>query len=232
MKRICQQCEKEFEISEGELNFYKGKNLEPPKRCPSCRNKNKKQMGAVAIALVLMLLSFLGKEIFSDKTNTDGDVSYNNVIALETEIDTNSISEDLLEAEKGIVDVKEQQFEQPLITESLASNVKQDAQTEDKATLEAVLEDTEPTYNFRNAQYLTEHFQKHGSEFPYDTEEEYLQGANKVINHPDSLHKLEAEDGDDVYYLESTNEFVIVSTDGYIRTYFKPSKGIDYYNRQ
>ena len=46
------------------------------------------------------------------------------------------------------------------------------------------------------------------------------------------IHKLEAEDGDDVYYLEETNEFVIVSTDGYIRTYFKPSKGIDYYNRQ
>ena len=46
------------------------------------------------------------------------------------------------------------------------------------------------------------------------------------------LHKIEAEDGDDVYYLESTNEFVIVSTDGYIRTYFKPEDGIEYYNRQ
>ena len=37
---------------------------------------------------------------------------------------------------------------------------------------------------------------------------------------------------DNVYYLESTNEFVIVSTDGYIRTYFKPNDGIDYFNRQ
>lgn len=36
----------------------------------------------------------------------------------------------------------------------------------------------------------------------------------------------------DVYYVESTNEFVIVSTDGYIRTYFKPDAGISYYNRQ
>ena len=31
---------------------------------------------------------------------------------------------------------------------------------------------------------------------------------------------------------ESTNEFVIVSTDGYIRTYFKPSDGIEYFKRQ
>ena len=40
------------------------------------------------------------------------------------------------------------------------------------------------------------------------------------------------EDGDYIYYLESTNEFVVVSTDGYIRTYFKPTDGIDYFNRQ
>ena len=232
MKRICQQCEKEFEISESEMNFYKSKNLEPPKRCPACRGNKKKQISAVIIAFVLMFLSFLGKEIFPDKTNEDNGVSYNNVVMLETEIDIDSISEDLLETEEVVADIKEQQPEQSIITESLSSNTEQDAQTEDKATLESVLEDTESTYNFRNEQYLAEHFQKHGAEFPYDTEEEYLQGANIVINHPDSLHKLEAEDGDDVYYLESTNEFVIVSIDGYIRTYFKPSKGIDYYNRQ
>ena len=60
----------------------------------------------------------------------------------------------------------------------------------------------------------------------------YLAGANKVVSSSNVLHKTEAEDGDDVYYLEETNEFVIVSTDGYIRTYFKPEDGIDYYNRQ
>ena len=53
-----------------------------------------------------------------------------------------------------------------------------------------------------------------------------------MINHPDALDKLEAEDNDDVYFLEATNEFVVVSTDGYIRTYFIASGGIDYYNRQ
>ncbi|MCI8315675.1 MAG: hypothetical protein HFH74_11675 [Lachnospiraceae bacterium] len=89
---------------------------------------------------------------------------------------------------------------------------------------------SETAYQFRKARYLTEHFQKHGEEFPYDTEEDYLQGANDVIKNPEALHKLEAEDGDDVYYVEDTNEFVVVSTDGYIRTYFKAT--LDYYNRQ
>lgn len=61
---------------------------------------------------------------------------------------------------------------------------------------------------------------------------EYEKAASAVVTNPDALHKTEAEDGDDVYYVESTNEFVIVSTDGYIRTYFNPDAGIAYYNRQ
>lgn len=85
---------------------------------------------------------------------------------------------------------------------------------------------------FRNNKLLEEHFEKHGQEFPYSTKEEYLAGANKMLNNPQKLHKKEAEDGDDVYYLEETNEFIIVSLDGYIRTYFKPSRGIAYFNSQ
>ena len=62
--------------------------------------------------------------------------------------------------------------------------------------------------------------------------ESYLAAANAVVVNPDALHKTEKEDGDDIYYVEATNEFVVVSSDGYIRTYFNPSAGIDYYNRQ
>lgn len=87
-------------------------------------------------------------------------------------------------------------------------------------------------YTFRNDTYLTEHFEKHGKDFDYSNKEEYLAGANRVIASDDAMHKLEAEDGDDVYYLEASNEFVIVSTDGFIRTYFKPEDGVAYYNRQ
>lgn len=87
-------------------------------------------------------------------------------------------------------------------------------------------------YKFRNKSLLNEHFDKHGQEFPYKTAEEYLEGANRVLASEGLLHKKEKEDNDDVYYLEETNEFIIVSGDGYIRTYFKPRRGIDYYNSQ
>ncbi|MBR0141498.1 MAG: hypothetical protein IJM19_04550 [Ruminococcus sp.] len=91
-------------------------------------------------------------------------------------------------------------------------------------------------YHFRNKKLLNQHFQKHGGEFAYDfgyqSAEEYEKGASDVINNPVSLYKTEAEDGDGIYYIESTNEFVVLSTDGYIRTYFRPDKGIDYFNRQ
>ena len=117
-----------------------------------------------------------------------------------------------------------------------AELVEADTETEE-VTEEITEEATEDpveivTYEFRKQQYLDEHFEKHGSEFDYETAEEYLAGANRVINDPNSLYKTEAEDGDHIYYLESTNEFVVVSTDGYIRTYFRPSAGIDYYYRQ
>ncbi len=87
-------------------------------------------------------------------------------------------------------------------------------------------------YSFRNERLLNQHYEKHGIEMGFATIEEYVAAANAVINHPDVLHKQEAEDNDDVYFLKATNEFVVVSTDGYIRTYFIASGGIDYYNRQ
>lgn len=85
---------------------------------------------------------------------------------------------------------------------------------------------------FRNETLWEEHFNKHGSEFGYKSKEEYLKGANEVINSSTSKHKTESEDGDEIYYDEDKNEIVFISSDGYIRTYFKPSDGINYYNRQ
>lgn len=85
---------------------------------------------------------------------------------------------------------------------------------------------------FRNESLLREHFDKHGKEMGFTDAKEYEQAAAAVVTNPLSLHKVEAEDNDDVYYLESTNEFVIVSTDGYIRTYFKPDKGKVYFDQQ
>lgn len=41
---------------------------------------------------------------------------------------------------------------------------------------------------------------------------------------------MQAEDGDDLYFLESTGEFVVVSPAGYIRTYYLADR--DYFERQ
>ncbi len=72
-------------------------------------------------------------------------------------------------------------------------------------------QEVQSAYVFRTQEQLSDHFERHGKEMGYDSEEAYLEGANRVVLSPDTLHKLEEEDGDDVYYLEATNEFVIVS---------------------
>lgn len=124
----------------------------------------------------------------------------------------------------------------------------QETYTEDTGTAEPVqqlqgTQDTQGTQDIRDAQGTTtvrfrntrlrqEHYEKHGIEMGFPSPEAYEQAAAAVVQNKDALHKLEEEDGDDVYYLESTNEFVIVSTDGYIRTYFYPSNGKDYFDRQ
>ena len=86
------------------------------------------------------------------------------------------------------------------------------------------------TLTFRSEERLQSHYEKHGVQMGFSSAEDYLAAANAVVSNPEALHKLESEDGDDVYYLESTGEFVVVSQKGYIRTYYLADK--DYYDRQ
>lgn len=87
-------------------------------------------------------------------------------------------------------------------------------------------------YWFRTKKLRDSHFEKHGIEMGFETPEEYIEAANRVICNPNALHKLEAEDNDHVYFIEETNEFVVLSQDGYLRTYYIANGGIDYFNRQ
>ncbi|MGN0038650.1 MAG: hypothetical protein ACI36Y_05925 [Coriobacteriales bacterium] len=87
-------------------------------------------------------------------------------------------------------------------------------------------------YTFRTQRQLSEHFDKHGREMGFASPGEYERAASRAATNPYALHKLEKEDGGDVYYLVTTNEFVVVSTDGFIRTYFCPNSGKSYYDRQ
>lgn len=83
---------------------------------------------------------------------------------------------------------------------------------------------------FRNEDRLESHYLKHGIDMGYDSAEDYQAGANAVISNASALHKTQAEDGDDVYFLKKTDEFAVVSQQGYIRTYFIADE--DYYDRQ
>ena len=121
---------------------------------------------------------------------------------------------------------------------STESSTEASVETSTESSTEASTEiSTEPEeeqieYRFRSKKLLNEHYEKHGVDMGFESAADYEKAASAVVNNPDALHKTEKEDGDDVYYLKATNEFVIVSPDGYIRTYFNPRDGIDYFNRQ
>ena len=85
---------------------------------------------------------------------------------------------------------------------------------------------------FRDQAKKDQHYKKHGKEMGFADADAYEAAAAAVAADPSSLHKLEKEDGDDVYYRERDNAFVVVSTDGYIRTFFYPNGGKSYYDRQ
>ena len=88
------------------------------------------------------------------------------------------------------------------------------------------------SYKFRSKKLLEQHYEKHGIEMGFPDTASYVAAANDVIKDPTSLYKVEKEDGDDVYYRERDNAFVVVSKDGYIRTFFYPSGGKKYFDRQ
>lgn len=104
--------------------------------------------------------------------------------------------------------------------------------SEDQAYSNVEQEQEYQDYYFRSKKLLNQHYEKHGIEMGFASAEDYQQAASDVINNPDALSKTEKEDGDYVYYVEDTNEFVILSTDGYIRTYFLPDAGKKYYDKQ
>lgn len=172
------------------------------------KNKNNSILYS-AIVIVIVLISVISGKVGGNKDNNDSttDTKTTEVITTETTIETVTKTEATTEEEKT------------------------EAATEEVRTETTEISDDRPL-TFRNANRLNEHYEKHGIDMGFSSAEEYEAAAKKVVLNQNSLHKLEEEDGDDVYYLEISNEFVIVSSDGYIRTYFNPSDGIDYYNRQ
>lgn len=132
----------------------------------------------------------------------------------------------------GIASDEDKSYDERNLSQNIEQSVEnvQEPQSSQKTNESA--NDQNKTYKFRNQNLLNSHYEKHGKDMGFSSAKEYEKAAAAVVSNPKALHKTEAEDGDDVYYVESTNEFVIVSTEGYIRTYFYPDAGIAYYNRQ
>lgn len=261
MKKICKQCGKSFELTQSEIDFYKSKGLELPKRCKRCRDINRKSLenkskdnikvshysntnsddkfiGIKAIkktAYICVVLIIL--YLICGNLNLDW-LSFNNDTISTDSSQNVSITTSYQTEEDYSLDFTQQTAitSTSSNTDSVITSTTTQAEISiiDTTTITTIdittTRTTYKNYTFRNNKLFASHYQKHGAEMDCNSPEEYLQKANDVINNPNALHKLEAEDNDDVYYLESTQEFVIVSTDGYIRTYFSAS--LDYFNRQ
>lgn len=174
------------------------------------------------IILLIILVVYGLVQLVTYTNNTDTNSS--------SSVEYSSISQTVTTSQQNAID---NTSNTELVTTIQDTSATQDITTVEETTtiLETTsIEDGYVRYYFRNNDRLIQHYEKHGIEMGFASAEDYEKSASDVINNPNSLHKLEAEDNDDVYYLESTGEFVILSTDGYIRTYYYAD--LDYFNRQ
>lgn len=174
-------------------------------------NKSEKIMyrilRCVIIFAVVMIVGYMASHIESEETTAE-----------KAQTEAEQIDADRIQA--AIEQNSQSQPEIKAVEESV----------QEQAEVQSEIETRE--YRFRNKKLLNQHYEKHGIEMGFASAAEYEAAASAVVNNPEALYKVEAEDGDDVYYLEATNEFVIVSTDGYLRTYFNPGAGRKYFDRQ
>jgi pyocin large subunit-like protein len=91
-----------------------------------------------------------------------------------------------------------------------------------------------PDVGFASRQKLVDHFRKHGREFGTITMEQYLRGAQELRDRPAGGAILEAArpDGSVTRFDRDSGDFIAFSRDSVIRTYFKPTDGEAYYQRQ
>ena len=84
---------------------------------------------------------------------------------------------------------------------------------------------------FESPKLFARHYEKHQEEFGGITETEYLEKANQFLREPlsEDVEQLERSDGSISRYKFSTNEFLVVTKEGKLRTYFKPTGGVAYW---
>ena len=79
-----------------------------------------------------------------------------------------------------------------------------------------------------------EHYKRHGDEFPEIANAyHYVMKARAFVRNPPAgtLTKIR-QNGDRLFYDQSTNTFAVQRADGALRTMFRPDNGINYWNLQ
>ena len=84
---------------------------------------------------------------------------------------------------------------------------------------------------FETPESMQKHYAKHGEEYGDISIESYVSLANELVNVPasDDVEKIVRSDGSTAIYRFSTNDFLVVTKDGSIRTFFKPKNGKEYW---
>jgi len=108
-----------------------------------------------------------------------------------------------------------------------------------EAESEALTWDITEYSQFRTEEHWEDHYQKHvidQEEFIDDfgeiSKEQYLMLAQWLMDFTDDQVQTKEDDGDMLYYDAENNFFGVMSDDGYIRTFFRPTAGQDYFDRQ
>jgi pyocin large subunit-like protein len=91
-----------------------------------------------------------------------------------------------------------------------------------------------PGIGFASRQKLIDHYRKHGREFGSITMEQYLRGAQELRDRPagGAILEFTRPDGSVTRFDRKSGDFIAFNRDGVIRTYFRPTDGEAYYQRQ
>ena len=114
-----------------------------------------------------------------------------------------------------------------------------EVQGTDEAESDVLSWDITEYSQFRTEEHWEDHYQKHvidQEEFVEDfgdiSKEQYLMLAQWLMDFADDEVQIKEDDGDLLYYDAENNFFGVMSDDGYIRTFFRPSAGQEYFDRQ
>lgn len=77
------------------------------------------------------------------------------------------------------------------------------------------------------------HNDEHMKSLGFSSKEEYRAHAVSFANRVDRTNNISyvRPNGDTVKFNKKTGEFAVISKAGFVKTYFKPKNGIEYYNK-